>query len=223
MPEQVAKSSQEFVPIKEIRDGIAVLKDGTMIMVFMASSLNFALKSDEEQKAIIFQYQNFLNSLDFSVQILVQSRKLDISPYLATLAERIPAQTSDLMRIQIKEYINFVKTFTESANIMKKSFFVVVPFRPFAFQSATSAGGAFSGILKAIGLGGKNTESEAKKVEMLNFEENRTQLEQRANVVSRGLSACGVRTIALGTEELIELYYKIFNPEEKGSTPIIPK
>ena len=217
--QQQAKTTQDFIPIKEIRDGIVVLKDGTLLMVFMASSLNFALKSEDEQKAIIMQYQNFLNSLDFSVQIVVQSRKMDIGPYLDTLSGRMPSITNDLLRIQLKEYINFVRTFTEAANIMKKQFFVVVPFRPIAFQIAAS-GGVLSKISEFFG--GKS-KADLKKQELLSFEENRTQLEQRASVVSSGLSGCGVRNIALGTEELIELFYKIFNPEEKGAAPIIPK
>ncbi|PIR44612.1 MAG: hypothetical protein COV10_03860 [Candidatus Vogelbacteria bacterium CG10_big_fil_rev_8_21_14_0_10_51_16] len=207
MAKAKAKISQEFVPIDEIRDGIVVLKDGSLCLVLMASSLNFALKSEDEQQAIIFQFQNFLNSLDFSVQFHIQSRKLDIRPYLATLEERIGKQTHDLMKIQIKEYIGFIKNFTETTSIMTKSFFVVIPYQP-----AILTGKKSKGLLS--GLFGRQSKQEASALEKRTFEENRTQIEQRANVVEQGLSRTGVRTIPLGTEELVELYYKIFNPGE---------
>jgi len=202
-----AKISQEFVPIEEIRDGIVVLKDGGMCLIVMASSLNFALKSSDEQQAIIFQFQNFLNSLDFSVQFQIQSRKLDIRPYLATLEERIEKQTNDLIKIQIKEYIEFIKNFTETTSVMTKNFFVIIPYNPPLVNSENSKG-FLSKIL------GKETKKELSEAQKRTFEENRTQIEQRASVVEQGLSRTGVRTIPLGTEELVELYYKIFNPGE---------
>ena len=202
-----AKVSQEFVPIEEIRDGIVVLKDGTMCLLLMASSLNFALKSADEQQAIIFQFQNFLNSLDFTVQFHIQSRRLDIRPYLATLEERLAKQTNDLIKIQIKEYIGFIKNFTESTSIMTKSFFIVIPYEP-PILTAASGKGLFSKLFKK---GETAADQEAAK---RTFEENRTQIEQRSSVVEQGLSRTGVRTIPLGTEELVELYYKIFNPGE---------
>jgi len=120
-----SKAAQDFVPIKEVRDGVVILKDGSMRAVLMVSSLNFALKSQDEQESILFQFQNFLNSLDFSVQFFVQSRELDIRPYLNLLEERYRAQTEDLMRIQVREYIGFVKNFIENSDIMSKSFFIV--------------------------------------------------------------------------------------------------
>jgi hypothetical protein len=183
-----SKASQEFVPIKEIRDNIVILKDGSMRAIVLASSINFALKSADEQTSIILQFQNFLNSLNFSIQICVQSRRLDIRPYLAMLEERERVQTIDLMKIQTREYIDFIKNFTETVNIMTKSFFIVVPYTPV--------------ILDAKRLG-KNANS---------FEENVSQLTQRVEVVESGLTRCGVRVVELGTEELIELYYKSFNP-----------
>lgn len=204
-----SKSSQEFVPVKEIREGITILKDGSMQMVLIASSLNFALKSHDEQTAILLQYQNFLNSLDFTIQILIESKKLDIKPYLMTIDERIAAQTEDLLKIQTKEYKEFIKKFTETVNIMSKSFFVVVPYNPPMMQISSSS--SASPLAKLFGRTSDKTEYQQ---EAANFEENRTQLEQRVNVVSQGLSRLGVRTIKLGTEELIELFFKIFNPEE---------
>ena len=199
-----AKTTQEFVPIKEVRDGVIIMKDGSMRAVILSSSLNFALKSAEEQEAIIYQFQNFLNSLDFSVQISIQSRELDIRPYLAILEKQYNEQLNDLLKIQIKEYINFVKSFTESQNIMSKTFFLVVPFTPTVL-----------GPRKDSGLGKflpSSNKKEAAGEKSDNFEENRTQLEQRIAVVEQGLLRCGIRSVALGTEETIELFYKLFNP-----------
>jgi hypothetical protein len=204
MAQVVSKATQEFVPIKEIRDGVVILKDGGMRAVVLASSLNFALKSADEQSAIVAQFQNFLNSLNFSVQIFVQSRRLDIRPYIALLENRQREQTGDLLKVQTKEYIEFIKSFTESTSIMTKSFFVVIPYSPALLNSG-----------KKSGLGGfmqrKDKKQDAQnKIE--NFEENRSQLEQRLEVVEQGLVRCGIRVVQLGTEELVELYYKIFNP-----------
>ena len=104
------RASQDFVPVKEIRDGVIITNDGSLRMVLIASSINLALKSTEEQESVILQFQNFLNSLDFSVQIFIQSRRYDIRPYMATLEEREGVQLNDLLRIQTREYINFIKT-----------------------------------------------------------------------------------------------------------------
>ena len=199
-----AKATQDFVEIKEIRDGVVVLKDGSLRSILMTSSLNFALKGADEQASTLFQFQNFLNSLDFSVQIFIQSRKLDIRPYVALLEERQKAQVTELMRIQIKEYIEFIKNFTESANIMSKSFFVVVSYSPALFSSK-------DGVLNSIINRGKSKDLKDKNK---NFEESRTQLEQRMSVVEQGLLSTGIRVARLGTEETIELLYKMFNPGE---------
>jgi len=126
----MAKTSQDFVPIKEIRDGVVVLKNGELRTVVMVSTINFDLKGEDEQAAIISQYQNFLNSLDFSVQIYVQSRRFDIRPYVALLEERLVAQTIELLKIQTREYIQHIKTLTETSNVMSKLFFIVIPYSP---------------------------------------------------------------------------------------------
>jgi type IV secretory pathway VirB4 component len=202
MAEQAAsKSSQDFVPIKEIRDGVVVLKDGSMRAVLMTSSQNFALKSADEQNAILFQFQNALNALDFSIQIFVQSRRLDIRPYVALVEGKAKEQTSDLMRIQIREYVKFIKKFTEDVNIMTKTFFVVVPYTP--PQVAVTKKGLL-GLFKS----GKVD----RKEELQSFEEHRTQLDKRVSIVESGISRCGIRTAVLGTDELVEVFYKLFNP-----------
>lgn len=201
-----SKATQDFVPVKEVRDGIIVLKDGNLRAILLASSINFALKSEDEQTAFIVQFQNFLNSLDFSTQIFVQSRMLDIRPYIATLEVEYKKQMDDLMRIQIREYIQFIKSFTEAANIMTKNFFVVVPYSPSVIPAGNQGG-----ILSRLSGQGK-----ASPTENRTFEEHVSQLEQRIAIVQQGLIRAGVRTVQLGTEEAIELLYKLFNPGEQG-------
>ena len=201
-------ATQEFVPIKEVRDGIVILKDGGMRAILLCSSLNFSLKSEDERNAILLQFQDFLNSLDFSVEILVQSRKLDIRPYLALLEEQEAKQTNNLLKIQVKEYIQFIKKFTEDANIMTKHFFVVVPYNPAIFSTT-----AVGGLLGAVGIGAKQNQRTTAAGDA-NFDENRSQLEERLSVVEQGLVRSGIRVARLGTEETIELFYKAFNPGE---------
>lgn len=204
MPATNKKASQDFVPVSEVRDGVVVLKNGGLRAILMASSINFALKSDDEQTAFILQFQNFLNSLDFSCQIFIQSRDLDIRPYIATLDIAYKDQLDDLMRVQIREYIEFVRSFTEAAHIMTKNFFVVVPYDPPAL-------GAAAGLSMPWQKKKKDKEAESRT-----FEEQVSQLEQRISIVQQGLVRTGVRTVQLGTEEAIELLYKIFNPGERN-------
>lgn len=200
-----ARAAQDFVPIKEVRDGVVVLKDGGLRMILMASSINLALKSGAEQEAVISQFQDFLNSLEFSVQFFVESRKLDIRPYVAILEERLMGEIDDLMKLQIREYIAFIRDFTDRANIMSKNFFIVVPYDPALIARGTGS------ALKSL-IPGSNSEAAALADEQ--FQEYRVQLEQRVGVIEQGLIRTGVRVALLGTEEDIELFYKLFNPGE---------
>jgi hypothetical protein len=200
-----AKATQEFVPVKEVRDGIIVLKDGGMRAIILANSVNLSLKSDDEQKATILQFQSFLNTLDFTVQISVQSRRLDIRPYLLLLEDRMKVQSEPLLKLQTKEYIEFIRNFTDSVSIMTKTFFVVVPYTRAALKSDS---GIFKGIFKR-----KNKE-EAELAKEEDFEEKRSQLEERVSVIQQGLSRCGIKSAQLGTEEVVEVFYKVFNPGE---------
>lgn len=204
-----SKTTQSFIPIKDIRDGVVVMKNNSMRMLLMVSSLNFALKSEEEQTAILLQFQNFLNSLDFSAQIFLQSRRLDINPYLHSLQENIKTQKIDLLKIQTREYVEFIRNFTSSVNVMSKNFFVVVPYTP-----PIMSGGRGSFLSKII-PGKENKEISTEE----HFEESKLQLEQRALIVEQTLSPLGVRTARVGTEALVELFYKIFNPGQKKAPP----
>ncbi len=203
---KASQTAQDFLPIEEIRDGVVVLKDGSLCMLLLVSSLNFALKSADEQQAIILQYQNFLNSLDFSVQIYIQSRRLDIRPYIGLLEARMKEQSNDLIKIQTREYVNFIKNFTDTTSIMSKSFFVVIPYAPITLPG--SASNPISALFE------RKESTETRNAKSAAFEEHRAQLEQRAAVVAGGIAQAGLRALPLGTEELVELFYKIFNPGE---------
>lgn len=192
-----AKPTQAFVPVEEVRNGVILLKNGGYRGIMMCSSLNFALKSEGEQRAIIDGFQNFLNTLDFPVQIVVHSRKTDIRPYLNVLQERMDRQGSELMRIQLREYIAFIRNFIEGSDIMTKTFYVVVPFTPVSLPQA--AGVPFLGRKEGASAGDRS------------FEETRIQLEQRMALVAGGLAQSGLRAVPLGTEEIIELLYRSFN------------
>ncbi len=192
-----SRATQSFVPVQEVRNGVVILKDGGYRGILMCSSVNFSLKSEDEQRGIIDGFQTFINSLDFTVQIVVHSRKIDIRPYLNLLQERLAVQSTELMRLQLREYMNFIGNFVEGTDIMTKMFYVIVPFTP----AETAA------IGKSISNIGKKHEDS----QMKDFEEYRVQLEQRLSLVASGLSASGLRAIPLGTEEVIELLYKSFN------------
>ncbi len=207
-----ARASQDFVKIKEIRDGIVILKDGGLRAVLMASSINFALKSEDNQQAIISQFQNFLNSLDFSVQIVVQSRRFDIKPYIALLEERAKGQKNELLKLQTREYIGFITKFTEGTNIMNKVFFIVVPYSPAIVQVSGGVGGLTMRLKGGLGKGEKEAHTDK------GFDEHRTQLEQRVSVVEQGLIRTGVRVAQLGTEEVVDVFYQLFNPGETEKT-----
>ncbi len=202
MATKTSSATQQFVPVKEIRNGTIILKDGGYRGVLLCSSVNFGLKSEDEQHAIILGFQNFLNTIDFSIQILVNSRKMDLRPYLALLGEKAPEQKSELMRIQLREYIEFIRSFADRANIMTKSFYIIVPYAPHV--SAT----------RAISFFSKSTASAKSTAAQTSFEQDRAQLEQRLSLIIGGLAGTGVRAVPLGTEEVIELLYRSFNPGE---------
>jgi len=201
-----AKSAQDFVPIKEIHDGVVVLKDGSLRAVVLANSVNLSLKSADEQRAILLQFQSFLNTLEFSTQISIQSRRLDIRPYLLTLEARLKDLKEPLLKLQTKEYIDFIMKFTDSVSIMTKSFFVVVPYAHISLKQESDM---------FMGLFSKKPKGDEKLTKQAEFEEQRSQLEQRVNVIQQGLASCGIKSAQLGTEEIVEMFYKVFNPGEQ--------
>ena len=192
-------ATQNFVPIRDIKDDIVILKSGQMNKVLLAASINIALKSIDEQEAILRQFQAFLNTIDFSIQFYVQSRRLNIEPYLDQMRAQEDKQDNDLMQIQLREYMQFVKNFTTEVDVMSKSFFVVVPYTPVSVNLQSN--------LKDM-LGRK---SERVYFDDAKFAEHKMQLLQRVGLVEQGLRRIGVRTIPLQNEELVELYYHLYN------------
>ena len=168
----------------------------------MVCSLNFALKSEEEQNAIVYQFQSFLNSLDFSLEIVVQSRRLNITGYLEKLKELEKAQENELLKIQTAEYQRFIGDLIAGGAIMSKNFFVVVPFT----------------LVEIPGMKPTLTLDEEK------FQRCKSQLWQRMEFVALGLRRCGLQCIPLNTSELIELFWSLYHPEEAevGYYPEIP-
>ncbi|MFZ2187349.1 MAG: hypothetical protein WAV46_01850 [Candidatus Moraniibacteriota bacterium] len=197
-----ASSTQKYVEVDEIRDGIIVLKSGALRSILLVSSLNFDLKSTEEQDAIIAQYQAFLNSLDFPVQIVVSSRRFNISSYINLLHDEEKQQQNELLRFQISEYKAFIQNLTEVSNIMSKYFYVVVPFSPAEDQE--------SGIVSKL-FGIFRTKEAVSSVGNL-FETYKSQLLQRVAHVSQALGGTGVNATPLATEEIIELLFNSYNP-----------
>jgi hypothetical protein len=198
-----AASTQAYLNIAEIKDGVIVLKDGSMRAVLMTSALNFALKSGGEQDAIIFAYQRFLNSLTFPVQILVQSRRLDLDYYTEKLGKRAEEQDTELIKLQILEYVEFIKRLISVTNIMDKRFYVVVPFFPPGTEPVKGLGKMFSS------KGAAQAEQKSKDEQ---FERGKVQLMQRVEQTASGLGGIGLRAVTLNTEELVELFYSIYNP-----------
>lgn len=204
-------ATQDFVSIRDVRDNVIIQKNGQMTMILLASSINFALKSADEQQAILMQFQSFLNTIDFSLQIYMQSRRLNIEPYIAVLSTLEVKQDNDLMRIQLREYMQFIRTFTTDVDVMSKNFFVAVSYTPTKIALGHGIGTLFS-------PGGVSAGTPTDTV----FEEHRSQLEQRLSLVTEGLARIGVRTIALGKDELVELFYHIYNPGDlTGAAPQI--
>lgn len=195
-------STQKYVDVEEIRDGIIVLKSGSLRSIMLVSSINFDLKSTEEQDAIINQYQSFLNSLDFPTQIIISSRRLNIKPYLEFLKVKEDQQANELLRLQISEYINFIRNLTQVSNIMSKFFYISVPFSPVE----TKKGGFFQKMSSIF----NPKQSILDRREL--FETYESQLLQRADQISAGLSGIGVKVVPLNTGEVIELLYNSYNP-----------
>jgi len=203
-------STQDFLEIDEIKEGTLVLKTGQIRSVLMVSSANFALKSAEEQKATIFQFQNFLNSLDFPLQIVVQSRRLNITGYLDALKTFEQNQQNELLKSQTADYRAFVEKLISGSSIMAKNFFVVVPF---------SLGEVVGGIQKD-----KQQKKKTGKLSKNQFQRMKNQLWQRMEFVALGLRRTGLQVVPLNSEELIELFWSWHHPQEAevGYYPEIP-
>lgn len=199
---QIGNPTQSFLKLSEIRDETIIMQDGTLRAVLAISSTNFDLKSEEEQNALIYSYQRFLNSLEFHIQILLQSRKMDIGEYTGKLKGMMERQTNELLRMQTSEYIDFIDRLVESANVMNKNFYVIVP-----YEMSVTATGNTSIFSKIFGTG-KTQQVTAKQQA---FSDYKRQLDERVGSVAANLGSAGLRVVRLNTDQLIELVYNSYN------------
>lgn len=201
-------ATQDFLEFDQIKDGIMILKNKGLRAILMVSSLNFVLKSNEEQNAILYQFQNFLNSLDFSCQILALSRQLNITGYLEKLEEIEKKEKNELIQVQISEYRKFIKEIMQGGSVMQKSFYVVIPFS----------------IGETQGAGRKSQIPKFELTEDL-FQRAKAQLLQRLEYVISGLGACSLKATPLNTMEISELLWSIYHPAEaeRGYYPELPE
>lgn len=197
-------AAQRFLPIAEIRNDTVILKNGGLRAVLSVEALNFNLKSETEQQGIIAGYQAFINTLTFPLQVCVRSRKVNIDPYIIQIREIARKQENDLLRNQTIAYANFIEKICEVADIMTKSFFVVIP-----LDDSQETKSSLAKFFEWMGL----DDTEAKAVQRYRlFVEKHNKLKDRMNLVESGLNNVGLITRRLTTSELIELYYQYYNP-----------
>lgn len=194
--------TQQYLDVAEVKEDTIILKNGSLRAVLAVSAINFDLKSSDEQEAIVGHYQSFLNSVDFPIQIIVSSRKLNMDNYLEFLTGKEKSQPNELLRFQISEYRNFIEQLISAANIMDKNFYIVIPF----YQTESEEKGFFSKISSYV-----NPQKEilGKRED---FETYKSQLYQRVDHITTGLSGIGLRIAPLETQELIELLFNSYNP-----------
>lgn len=202
---QESIATQQFVDVVDVKDGVVILKSGGVRRILMVSGINFDLKSEEEQNIAIYAFQNFLNTLDFSCQIVIHSRKMNIEGYLDNLRKKQDEEENDLLKNQIVEYIEFIKSFVEQNAVMAKTFFAVVPYESISVSKAGAE------VLSALKFWEKKKTAQNQKKDE-GFEQKIMQVNQRAEQVASGLGQIGLRVVALNTEEVIELFYNLYNP-----------
>lgn len=208
-------NSQDLVQVKKIENDTLILKDGSMHQILMVQGTNFSLKSEEEQNMLTASYQNFLNSLDFGIQISIHSRKLNIQKYLDDLDQRAQAEPSPLLQNQIGEYKEFVRKFVQDNAIMEKTFLVMVPWYPAVISAS---GGLSLPFMKKKPADQKQAEERSEQ----DFQQNLLQLKQRVGQVMEGLTAVGLESLVLTDQELTQLLYNFYNPEtveKEGNIP----
>lgn len=209
-PPARAAATKRFLDIAEIRDGVVIMKDGTLRRVLLVSSINFFLKNPEEQEAIIAAYVQFLNSLESPIQIVVQARKLNIDGYMMQLKEQEEKQTSSLMKNQISEYRDFLKQLIDYGDIMDRRFFVVVPYDPLGKRTK-----GFWQRLSELMSPGK-----AMQLKEEQYEKRVYELQLLVDRVTAGLAQMGLEVSPLDTQTLIELYYQTYNPSVSANEKI---
>lgn len=204
-------STQNTLQIAEIRDGVVIMSDGSFRSVIMAKSINFDLMSQQEQEAVEYSYQGFLNSLYFPVQIFIRSQKVDLQPYLEKLDKIRTEHDNMLLALLMEDYIDYMDQLSQQTNIMDKKFYIVVPFFPSpedAKQMLSSSKNFFTGVIDLF-----NTNEQHVVINEQTLEKAKTELRNRVQAVLAGLMQCGIKALPLDTQELIELYYDTYNPD----------
>jgi type IV secretory pathway VirB4 component len=196
-------ATQRYLDINEIKEDVVVMKDGTLRAVLLVASINFALKSEDEQNAIIQAYISFLNSLEFPLQIVIQSRRLNVDAYLERLKQSQQEQQNELLRVQIADYRNFVTELVTLGQIMQKQFFVVVPYNPLSDK----AKGFFARLQEAF------TPALSLKLSEERFMQRKNALAVRLEHIQGALGSMSLKAVQLDTQSLIEMYYRVYNPE----------
>ena len=213
---QTTGTTQKFVDIDEIKNEVIYMKNGGLRKILLINGINFDLRSEEEQQMILGSFQSFLNRLDFPIEFFIHSRKINIKSYLDKIKQREEDEKNELLKIQIGEYINFIRSFVEENPIITKSFFVVIPYNPIATIEETK-----KGLSKVVALftggnkkEGEKNESMSKKLQQLNY---------RVEEVVAGLEQIGLRTNKISDEELTELFYNLYNPQLIERAETTPK
>lgn len=195
--------TQRFLDIAEVRDNCVVLKDGTLRSVIMVSSINFALKSVDEQQALIQAYMQFLNGIEYPLQIVVQSRHMNIEKYINSLNEQAQTIENELLKDQIRDYRDFVSELVELGDIMQKKFYIVVPYDPVSDKQKTFWTRMSAALSPASII----------KLSEKQFKKRKYEVMQRAGILQTGLTGMGLESVILDTQSLIELYYTAYNPD----------
>ena len=206
-------STQKYIDIAEIRKDAIILKNGSLRAVLLASSINFSLKSEDEQTAIISSYAQFLNTLETPLQIIIQSRPFNIKPYLLNLEKLEEKQTNELLKAQMKDYIDFIKELVEMGEIMSKSFYVVIGYSP----AGDVRRKFFDRLFEVFKTVGRVTFSKAR------FAKHRERLFREVEKVATNLNSMGIKTVPLDTQSLIELFYKTYNPDTSRQQDLVKK
>ncbi len=208
---RITVSTQQYLDIAEIKDDTVVMRDGTVRAVLMVSSINFALKSEEEQEAIVGSYVGFLNNISFPVQIVIQSRRLNIDNYINELKKKEREQTNELLKMQTAEYVNYIQELVQMGDIMSKTFYLTIPYNPLSDKHK----GFFSSLQEVF------KPASVVRMKGRRFERYKDELLRRVESIQSGLQSAGLKTVRLDTQGLIELYYTTYNPDTSENQKLV--
>ena len=208
-------TTQNSLLISELRDGMAVMNDGSFRAVIACQSINFDLMSSREREGVEYSYQNFLNALYFPVQIFIRSQRVDIGPYIDRLANIRRSQDNMLLNVLMDDYIDFIDILSQEANIMDKSFYIIIPYFP--------TGDINNVIEQSKGFFGKifaKPQAQATKIDKVAYDKAKDEINNRVNSVMSGLFQMGIKSVQLTTKELGTLYYNMYNPDTAVREPL---